>query len=139
MKTILQIAAVLQLMVLIASASVPRALDWRTNLAKLHPFLRRLFWVYGCFIVFTIIGFAVLTFYNANAMAAGNPLARSVCLFIMIFWAARLAVQFFVFDARPFLTTWFYRLGYHALTFAFAALVGIYGWASMFASPIFSK
>ena len=126
MKTLLYLAAVSQLGILIASAMVPRALNWRDNLASLHPFLRRLFWVYGCFIVLTIIGFSLLTFVNAQAMAEGEPVARSICLFIAIFWAVRLFVQFAVFDARPFLTNWFFKVGYHALTFVFVALIVIY-------------
>ena len=126
MKNLLLIAAALQLAILIASALVPHALNWRENLAGLHPFLRSLFWVYGSFIVFIIIGFSVLTFTNAGAMADGDPVARSVCLFIALFWAVRLFVQFAIFDPRPFLTNWIYKAGYHALTIAFAGLVTIY-------------
>ena len=99
MKTLLQIAAALQLSILVASALVPRLLDWRTNLATLHPFLRKLFWVYGAFIA--------------------------------IFWAARLVVQLLIFDPRPFLTNWFYKLGYHTLTFIFVFLVFVYGKAAL--------
>jgi hypothetical protein len=139
MKTLLQIAAGLQLLTLIASAQVPRVLDWRRNLAGLHPFLRKLFWVYGAFIVLIIVAFATLTFLHAGAMAAGEPVARSLCAFIALFWAARLVVQFAVFDARPFLTNWFYKLGYHALTVIFAALVFIYGWAAVSSHTHFFK
>jgi hypothetical protein len=57
--------------------------------------------------------------------------ARSLCAFIAVFWAARLVVQLAIFDTRPFLTNWFYKLGYHALTIIFAALVFIYGWAAL--------
>ena len=130
MKILLQLAAALQLSILVASALVPRIFDWRKNLAALDPFLRRLFWVYGVFIVMVIIAFAALTLLNAAAMAQGEPVARSLCAFIAIFWAARLLVQFFVFDPSPFLTNWFYRLGYHALTFIFIFLVAIYGRAA---------
>jgi hypothetical protein len=131
MKILLQFAAALQLSILVASALVPRVLDWRGNLAQLHPFLRRLFWVYGSFIVYVIVGFSLLTMANAGAMAAGEPVARSLCLFIAIFWAARLVVQFAVFDARPFLTNWFYKMGYHGLTIIFATLVFLYSWAAI--------
>jgi hypothetical protein len=131
MKTVLQISAALQFSILIASALVPRVLDWRTNLATLHPFQRKLFWVYGCFIVMTIIAFAVLTFLHAEAMATGEPVARSLCAFIAIFWAARLVVQLLIFDLRPFLTNWFYKLGYHTLTFIFVFLVCVYGKAAL--------
>jgi hypothetical protein len=131
MKLLLQFAAALQLLILIVSASTPRVLDWRTNLAALHPFLRKLFWVYGAFIVMAIIAFATLTFLHAEAMAAQEPVARSLCVFIAIFWSARLVVQFAIFDPRPFLTNWFYRFGYHALTVAFAFLIFIYGKAAI--------
>jgi hypothetical protein len=135
MKTLLEFAAVLQLSILVASALVPRVLDWQTNLSAIHPFLRRLFWVYGSFIVCVIVAFALLTFAHASAMAEGEPVARSLCVFIALFWAARLVVQFAVFDAGPFLTNWFYKLGYHGLTLIFTALVAIYGWAAISAKP----
>jgi hypothetical protein len=44
-------------------------------------------------------------------------------------------VQFGIFDAEPILTNWFYRLGYHTLSFIFAALVLIYGGAAIFPAP----
>ena len=131
MKLLLQLAAALQLLILIASASTPRVLDWRNNLAVLHPFLRKLFWVYGVFVVMVIIAFAALTFRHADAMAAREPVARSLCLFIAIFWGARLLVQFAIFDARPFLTNWFYKTGFHALTIIFAFLTFVYGKAAL--------
>jgi len=131
MKLLLQLAAALQLLILIASASTPRVLDWRKTLAVLHPFLRKLFWVYGVFVVMMIVAFAVLTFRHADAMAAREPVARSLCLFIAIFWGARLLVQFAIFDARPFLTNWFYKTGFHALTIIFAFLTFVYGKAAL--------
>ena len=131
MKTWLLVGGLLHFVILIASALTPRVLDWRTNLAALHPFLRRLFWVYGYFIVLVIISFGALTLLNVDALASGAALPRSVCAMIALFWLARLGVQFFVFDARPFLTTPFLRLGYHGLTLLFIALVFIYGSAAL--------
>jgi len=131
MKLFLQLAAAVQLLILTASALTPRVLDWRKNLAVLHPFLRKLFWVYGVFVVMVIIAFAVLTFRHADAMAAREPVARSLCAFVAVFWGARLFVQFAIFDPRPFLTNWIYRVGYHALTFTFAFLVLVYGKAAL--------
>jgi hypothetical protein len=136
MKTLLLLGGLLHFVILIASALTPRVLDWRANLAALNPFLRRLFWVYGCFIVLVIISFGVLTLWHADELASGAALARSVCAIIAIFWLARLAVQFFVFDATSFLTTTFLRLGYHGLTFLFTALVFIYGSAALNLHPL---
>jgi hypothetical protein len=131
MKLLLQFAAALQLLILIAGALTPRVLHWRTNLTALHPFLRKLFWVYGAFIVMVIIAFSTLTFLHTDAMARREPVARSLCLFIAIFWGARLFVQFAIFDPRAFLTNLFYKLGYHALTIIFAILVFVYGKAAI--------
>jgi hypothetical protein len=64
-------------------------------------------------------------------MAEGEPVARSLCIFIAVFWAIRLVVQFAVFDARPFLTNWFYKAGYHGLTVVFIGLVAIYTAAAL--------
>ena len=135
MKTLLIVGGLLHFVILIASALTPRVLDWRTNLATLHPFLRRLFWVYGCFIVLIIVSFGTLTLLRADELVSTDPLARSVGAMVAIFWLARLAVQFFVFDARPFLTTAFRRVGYHGLTLLFAALVFIYGCVALNLHP----
>ena len=131
LQTLLRIAGLLHFGLLIASALTPRALDWRANLAALHPFLRRLFWVYGSFIVLVIVAFGTLTLCHGAEMAAGTPLGRSLCLFIAVFWLARLFVQLFVFEARPFLTTWFYKIGYHGLTVVFIYFAAVYGFASV--------
>lgn len=117
--------------ILIASALAPIALDWKGLLAPLPKLLRQMFWVYGWFIVLVIISFGVLTLMHAPAMAAGDEVGRSLCGVIAVFWGARLAVQFFVFDARPFLARWIWRLGYHALTVVFIAMVSIYTWGAL--------
>ena len=136
MKSLLLAGGLLHFVILIASALTPHVLDWRANLAALHPFLRRLFWVYGSFIVLVIVSFGALTLFRADELASGAPLARSICAVIAIFWLARLAVQFFVFDAKPFLTTTFLRIGYHGLTLLFTALAFIYGCAALNLHPL---
>ena len=106
-------------------------LDWRQSLAKLDPLSRQVVWVHGAFIVVVIIGFGALSVALPAELASGTPLARSVCLFIAIFWAARLAVQFFVFDAKPHLNNAFLKLGYHGLTVVFFYHVVVYSIAAM--------
>lgn len=131
LETYLRLAGLLHFAILIGSVLVPGALNWRENLARLHPFLRQLFWVYGCFIVLMIVSFGTLTLLYTGELATGSNLARGVCATVCVFWFARLIVQFFVFDPEPFLTHWIYRVGYHGLTFVFAYFVFIYGWAAL--------
>ncbi len=135
MKThLLQIAGLLHFCILLGSALVPVVLQWRKRLAAsdLPLLMRQLFWVYGIFIVITIIGFGTLTLLNADAMAAGDPVARSLAAFIAIFWFVRLMIQWFLFDARPFLTNLFLKIGEHGLTIVFIYFTLIYGWTAFF-------
>ncbi len=126
LETLLILAGLGHFGILIASFMVPKALKWKQHLAALPPFLRSLFWVYGAFIVITIAGLGILTLLHAQAMAAGEPVARSLAAFIAFFWSARLFVQFFIFDAREFLTSTLRKIGYHTLTLAFIAQAVVY-------------
>ena len=130
LENFLRLAGLGHFAILTASALVPKVLDWKTALKPLPPFLRTLFWVYGVFIVLTIIGMGTLTLINARAMAAGDPVARSLAGFIAVFWGARLIVQLFVFDASPWLTNAWLKLGNHLLTAAFIAFVSVYAFAN---------
>ena len=117
--------------ILCASLQVPTIMNWKEELARLQEFNRKLFWVYGAFIVLTIIGFGTITLLNADDLAKGSPLARSVAGFIAVFWAVRLFVQCFVFDARPFLTSRWRWVGYQTLTGAFVFFVVLYGYLAV--------
>ena len=128
---LLIVAGVLHLGLLVASFLTPRVLQWRTELLRLSALSRHVIWVHGAFIVIVILGFGVLTLTNAPALAAGTALARSLCAFIALFWLARLMIQLFLFDARPYLTTWVLRLGYYSLTLVFAYFTTVYAWAAM--------
>ena len=113
--------------ILIASALTPFVLDWKTVLKPLTPFLHKLFWVYGGFIVLVIIGMGTLTLINIKPMAEGDPIARSIAGFISMFWGARLLVQIFIFDVKEYLTNIWLKIGYHTLTAAFIYFSCLYG------------
>lgn len=117
--------------ILAASAMVPRVLDWRRELCGLSALSRHLVWTHGAFIVLTILALGVVSLANPGTLASGEGLARWVCGFVAIFWGARLAIQFFLFDARPFLSGAWLRVGYHGLTLVFAYLTAVYGWAAV--------
>ena len=125
------IAGVAHFGILIASALVPKVLDWRGELRKLPALFAQLVWVHGGFIVLTIIGLGAISVVNAAELASGTLLARTVCGFIALFWGTRLAVQFFYFDATPYLTSLPLRLGYHGLTVVFTFLTLVYTWSAM--------
>ncbi len=131
MKSLILFGGLVHFAILSATALTPFVLDWRRYLAPLPPLFRQMFWVYGSFIVLVIVSFGTISVANAGALASGEALPRSLCGMIALFWAVRLAVQWFVFDATPFLTSALLKLGYHMLTVAFITLTIIYGCAAI--------
>ncbi len=123
-------AGIGQFSVLIASALVPVRLQWTTVLKPLPPLVRQLFWVYGGYVVLSIISLGAICVANATELASGSGLARSVCGYIAVFWGIRLSLQT-VLSAKPFLTTWWLRAGYHLLTLVFVTLTGVFAWAAL--------
>jgi len=126
LEELIVIGGLLHLPVLVAVLAIPRALDWRSGLAVLDPFLRRLFWVYGVFIALTVAAMTAVSLALPARLAQDDVLARAVLAFIAGFWWLRIVVQIAVFDARPLLDRWWRRLGYHGLSALFAAIAAIY-------------
>lgn len=127
---LIRVGGLLQWSVLVASALVPLALDWRQSLRPLPRLLRQLFWTYGAYVVMAIV-FNGLVCVLAPHELATTFLGRLVCGYIAVFWTVRLALQA-VFDARPFLTNWFLRVGDQVvLTGLFAVLSLIFIVASL--------
>jgi hypothetical protein len=130
LSTMIAWAGAGQLCVLVASILVPIRLEWRTRLADLPPLVRQLFWVYGGYVVLSIISLGTICLMCSNELASGTGLGRAVCTYAALFWGIRLSLQPF-FDARPFLTTWWLRGGYHLLSVLFATFTLILGWAAV--------
>ena len=72
MSLALWLAGIGHFCVLIASFQVPSKLGWKTDLAKLTPFNRKLMWVHGGFAVLTIVSFGILTITLHSEMLRGD-------------------------------------------------------------------
>ncbi len=116
--------------VLIASALVPIKLRWHTELSVLKPLHRQMYWTYGGYVVMSIIAFGVICVSCSEELAAGSRLARVVCGYIAIFWAVRLCLQA-IFDVKPHLTHWTFKLGYHTLTVVFISFTVLFAYAAI--------
>jgi hypothetical protein len=127
---LLQIAGVLHLGLMCAGLLMPRVVGMRGHLAALPPFIRQLFWVYYSFIALCLVSFSIITIAFADTLAAGGNLARALCAFFALFWTLRLIAGTFVFDMRPYLTSRYRRLGYHAINIVFAYLPIVYALAA---------
>jgi hypothetical protein len=123
-------AGIGQLGVLIASALVPFRLNWREELRGLSRLHRQMYWVYGGYVVLSIIAFASLSIFNAGELANGSGLARGFCAYVAVFWGIRIALQG-IFDVKEYLTAWWLKAGYLALTLMFTVFASIYSWAAL--------
>ena len=92
------LAGLAQLGMVGVGLQVPRVFGWREDLPRLRASNRRLFWVYGTFIVLANVGFGALSIAYAGELAAGRGVAGGVDLFLGLYWAARLVVQYAAFD-----------------------------------------
>lgn len=126
LSLLLQIAGVMHLGLMAAGLLMPRVVNMRAHLVALPAFVRQLFWVYYTFIALCLVGFSTITLLFADTLAAGGTLARALCAFFAMFWTLRLIAATFVLDVRPYLTTGYLRLGYHATNVAFAYLPIVY-------------
>jgi len=124
------VAGVGQLSVLMASALVPFRLNWRDELRGLPRLHRQMYWVYGGYVVLSIVAFAVLSIFNARELGSGSGLARGFCAYVAVFWGIRVGLQG-VFDVEKQLTAWWLKLGYSALTVMFAGFTLVYAWAAL--------
>lgn len=130
LKYLIAAAGAGQLCVLIASSLVPLRLDWRNAFAHLPKLHRQMYWVYGGYVVLAIVANGLISLFNAGELAAGGSLARAFCAYVAVFWGVRLTLQA-IFDAKPFLTAWWLKAGYHTLTALFVAFTAVYAWAAM--------
>jgi len=108
--------------VLIASFQVPAKLGWKDDLQKLTSFNRKLMWVHGGFAVLTIIAFGTLTLALHGEMIRGDRAALGLALFIGVYWASRIAVDFLYYEHKDWPTGKGFVLGHALLTSLFVFL-----------------
>jgi hypothetical protein len=123
-------AGIGQLGVLIASAMVPFRLNWRRELGGLSRLHRQMYWVYGGYIMLSIIAFATLSVFNASELAGRSGLSRGFCAYVALFWGIRVVLQA-IFDVREHLNIWWTKAGYYALTLMFMWFTTVYSLAAL--------
>ena len=119
-----------QLAILTASALVPFRLNWREELRCLKPLHRQMYWVYGGYVVLSIMALAAISIFNASELASGSGLARGFCAYVTVYWGVRVVLQAF-FNVKEHLTAWWLRIGYVVLGLLFLSLTIVYGWAAL--------
>ena len=104
----------------IGSLAIPKALQWNMHLKNLQPLLRQMFWTYAAYILVINLSFGVLSQIAADELINKSMLAKSITLFISIYWLARIGIQFFYFDKTNAPKGIIYTVGEFALITLFA-------------------
>jgi alginate O-acetyltransferase complex protein AlgI len=112
--------------VLIASVQVPRQLHWKTDLAKLESFNRKLLWVHGGFAVYTIVAFGVMTLLLHDSMLRGERAALVLAFFIGVYWLLRIIVDFVYYSHEDWPKGKQFVIGHTLLTLLFVFLSSSY-------------
>ncbi len=119
-----------QIVVVVGSLGVPRALNWTGELQQVSPLIRQIFWTYAGYILCTNLAFALVSILGNEELSDGSPLASSVTGFITLYWFARIMIQFFYFDRASAPTGLKYTVGECVLVGLFVFFTAVYAVAT---------
>jgi hypothetical protein len=125
----LKLAGLAQLVLVVGSVAIPKCLDWKGGLAGLRPLLRQMFWTYAVYISVMHVFFGVVSLFAADELLSGGFITSALCVLMLVWWLARILIQFFYFDKSEVPETVFNRLAEVVLVLLFVFLSVVYGWA----------
>lgn len=124
---LITLAGIGQLALAAGSVAIPIVLRWREDTAKLRPLTRQVFWTYAGYIWTTNVAFGLLSAFAPRLLLDGSALARIVALYITLYWAARVVIQFTYFDRTDAPPGRLTQFGEVALVGLFLYLTLVYG------------
>jgi len=130
-RTAILLAGLAQIAIAGTSLLIPRLLRWREETARLEPLTRQVFWTYATYTFATNLAFGSLSACAPELLLDGSMLAAMVSLFICLYWAGRLAVQFTYYDRSVAATGAIFRIAEVAYVGGFAYLTVVYGAAAV--------
>jgi hypothetical protein len=124
----LRLCGVLLIALALFHAALPKRFGWREEMMAVSLLSRQIFYVHTFFIALTVGLMGVLSFFYADELLRPAPVTRTVLGGLAIFWACRLAFQFFVYDATLWRTKkfetrmhWLFSVLWIYLTLVFSA------------------
>lgn len=126
MKTYLQLAGILQLVLSLSHFGFARHFGWREELQQVSLLTRQIFWVHTGFLMLVLACFGSLSLFYANQLLLGNPLARVILAGLASFWVARWFCQFFVYRPELWRGNSFHTLAHILFALLWTFLAGVY-------------
>ena len=123
----LKVAGALLVALGVAHIFFGRYFKWEKELAKVSLLTRQIFLVHCSFISLSLILIGACTLFYTNALLRSGTLSRVVLTGFVVFWLARLAVQFFVYDSAIWRGHRFYTFMHVLFSIFWTYVVLIYG------------
>jgi hypothetical protein len=108
------------------SIFIPRVLKWSDHLKNLQPLLKQMFWTYAAYILVINFCFGIISLIATEELLNRSMLAKSITLFISLYWLARIGIQFFYFDKSNAPKGFIYTLGEISLIALFVFFTVVY-------------
>ncbi|SHJ42725.1 hypothetical protein SAMN02745181_2033 [Rubritalea squalenifaciens DSM 18772] len=128
---LIQLAGVGELVLVAASAFIPKALNWKEAMGNPNRLVRQLFWTYACYILACHLFFGLISVFAAEALICGGILAIALTTLMTLWWGVRILLQFFCFDRSCIPENRFNTVAEVLLVCLFFYLTAVYGWALM--------
>jgi hypothetical protein len=123
------LAGLAQMALVIGSLAIPRILNWRSELAKVRPLIKQMFWTYAAYILVINLCFGLLSVFDYRDLVNGSRIATFITGFIATYWISRVLIQFLYFDRTDFPTGKWNKAGEILLVTLFIFLGAVYGYA----------
>lgn len=128
-ELLVRLAGIGQICLAAGSTAIPGILNWKTELAKVNPLIRHIFWMYACYILVINFCFGFVSALCPNDLTNGSKLAVLTTGFIGVYWVSRICTQFFGFERKNFPKGKWLVFGETVLVSLFLFLCIVYGLA----------
>lgn len=127
MKTCLEIAGLLQLLLAAAHFVFAQKLGWREELQRVSLLTRQIFWVHTGFLMLVLSGFGLVSLVCTDELLTASRLSRIVLGGLAVFWGVRLYCQFFVYRPELWRGDEFKTRAHVGFALLWFTLAGVYG------------
>lgn len=126
LKLLILLSGIGHIVLCIASSVIPKVLKWSEGLKDLQPLLRQMFWTYAAYILVINFCFGLVSIMGVDELLNHSFLAKSINLFITVYWLSRILIQFFYFDTTDAPKGLIFTLGEFALIGLFLFFTVVY-------------
>ncbi|MCE3228923.1 MAG: hypothetical protein K0S32_3474 [Bacteroidetes bacterium] len=126
LKILLIISGVCHILLVAGSLLIPKLLNWKKELNVLPTLFKQMFWTYAGYILVINLCFGIISIIGTDELLNKSLLAKSICVFIGVYWLTRILIQFFYFDRTSAPKGMIYTLGEIALVLGFLVFTIIY-------------